>query len=113
MVENELKIKKLRFDNGDEYLDTRFKKFCYEHGIRMERTVPNMLQHNGVAEHMNQTLIERARSVCLQSGLPKQLWAKAVNITTYLINQGPSVRTIRSQNTRRGIKPKSGKTLTS
>ncbi|WVZ00646.1 hypothetical protein V8G54_026715 [Vigna mungo] len=93
MIENEtgLKIKKLRSDNGGEYEDTRFKKFCYEHGIRMERTVPGMPQHNGVAERMNRTLIEIARSLCLQSGLPKQLWAEAVNTTTYLINRGSSV----------------------
>ncbi|WVY97343.1 hypothetical protein V8G54_029494 [Vigna mungo] len=93
MVENEtgLKIKKLRSDNGGEYEDTRFKKFCYEHGIRMERTVPGMPQHNGVAERMNRTLTERARSLHLQSGLPKQFWAEAVNTATYLINRGPSV----------------------
>ncbi|WVZ16376.1 hypothetical protein V8G54_009358 [Vigna mungo] len=93
MVENEtgLKIKKLRSDNGGEYEDTRFKKFCYEHGIRMERTVPGTPQHNGVAERMNRTLTERARSLRLQSGLPKQFWAEAVNTATYLINRGPSV----------------------
>ncbi|CAA0826989.1 Unknown protein, partial [Striga hermonthica] len=52
MVENEtgLKIKKLRSNNGGEYVTTRFKKFCYEHEIRMERTVPGTPQHNGVAE---------------------------------------------------------------
>lgn len=44
MVENEagLKIKKLTTDNGDEYEDTRFKKFFYEHCIIMERTMPSM-----------------------------------------------------------------------
>ena len=93
MVENEtgLKIKKLRTDNGGEYEDTRFKKFCYEHGIRMERTVPGTPQHNGVAERMNRTLTERARSLRVQSGLPKQFWAEAVNTAAYLINRGPSV----------------------
>ena len=41
-VENEtgLKIKRLRSDNVGEYKDTKFKKFCYEHGIKMERVVP-------------------------------------------------------------------------
>ncbi|BBH04062.1 Toll-Interleukin-Resistance domain family protein [Prunus dulcis] len=93
MVENEtgLKIKRLRTDNGGEYEDTRFKKFCYEQGIRMERTVPGTPQHNGVAERMNRTLTERARSIRIQSGLPKQFWAEAVNTAAYLINRGPSV----------------------
>ncbi|KAK2366240.1 putative mitochondrial protein [Trifolium repens] len=93
MVETKtgLKVKKLRTDNGGEYEDTRFKKFCYEHGIRMERTVPGTPQHNGVAERMNRTLTERARSMRVQSGLSKQFWAEAVNTTAYLINRGPSV----------------------
>ncbi|RVW18807.1 Retrovirus-related Pol polyprotein from transposon TNT 1-94 [Vitis vinifera] len=40
-------------------------------GIRMEKTIPRTPQQNGVAERMNRTLNERAR--------------------TYLINRGPSV----------------------
>ncbi|KAK0578941.1 hypothetical protein LWI29_018731 [Acer saccharum] len=42
MVENEtsLKIKKLRSDNGGEYEDKEFKKFCYQSGIKLIRTVP-------------------------------------------------------------------------
>ena len=93
MVENEteLKIKRLINDNGGEYEDTKFKKFCYEHGIRMERTVPGTPQHNGIAERMNRTLTERARSLRVQSGLPKQFWAETVNTAAYLINRGPSV----------------------
>ena len=67
MVENEtgLKIKKLRSDNGGEYEDSEFKKFCYDSGIRLERTVPGTPQQNGVAERMNRTLTERARSMRL------------------------------------------------
>ncbi|XP_059664229.1 early nodulin-like protein 18 [Cornus florida] len=40
---------------------------------------------------MNRTLTERARSMRIHSGLPKQFWAEAVNTTSYLINRGPSV----------------------
>jgi hypothetical protein len=93
MVENEtgLKIKKLRSDNGGEYEDTGFKRLCFENGIRLERTVPGTPQQNGVAERMNRTLTERARSMRIQSGLPKQFWAEAINTAAYLINRGPSV----------------------
>ena len=46
IVENEisLKIKKLHFDNGGEYEDSKFKKFCYESEIKSERTVPGAPQ---------------------------------------------------------------------
>ena len=93
MVENKtnLKIKKLRTNNAGEYEDTRFKQFCYEHGIKMQRIVSGMPQQNGVAERMNRTLTERARSIRIQSGLPKQFWVEAINTTAYLINRGPSV----------------------
>ena len=40
---------------------------------------------------MNRILNERARSMRLHAGLPKTLWADAVNTAAYLINRGPSV----------------------
>ncbi|KAL5823214.1 hypothetical protein ACOSQ4_021114 [Xanthoceras sorbifolium] len=93
MVENEtgLKIKRLMSDNGGEYRDSRFREFCANSGIKMEKTVPMTPQQNGVAERMNRTLNERARSMRLHAGLPKMLWAEAVNTAAYLINRGPSV----------------------
>ena len=44
-----------------------------------------------MAERMNKTLNERARSMRLHAGLPKTFWANAVSTATYLINRGPSV----------------------
>jgi phage terminase large subunit GpA-like protein len=46
MVENEtdLKIKKLCLDNGGEYEDNEFKKFCYQSGIKLIRTMPSTPQ---------------------------------------------------------------------
>ena len=37
----------------------------------MEKTIPGTPQQNGVAERMNRTLNERARSMRLHDGLPK------------------------------------------
>ena len=93
MVENEtgLKIKRVRSDNGGEYRDNRFREFYANNGIKMEKTVRMTPQQNGVAERMNRTLNERARSMRTHAGLPKMLWAKAVNTATYLINRGPSI----------------------
>ncbi|KAE8725120.1 Polyadenylate-binding protein 7 [Hibiscus syriacus] len=93
MVENEtgLKVKRLRSDNGGEYRDNRFRDFCANNGIKMETTVPITPQQNGVAERMNRTLNERARSMRIHAGLPKFLWAEAINTAAYLINRGPSV----------------------
>ncbi|KAE8705011.1 Cytochrome P450 84A1 [Hibiscus syriacus] len=93
MVENEtgMKVKRLRSDNGGEYRNRRFRDFCANNGIKMETTVPMTPQQNGVAERMNRTLNERARSMRIHAGLPKFLWAEAINTASYLINRGPSV----------------------
>ncbi|KAE8693764.1 putative galacturonosyltransferase-like 4 [Hibiscus syriacus] len=93
MVENEtgMKVKRLRSDNGGEYKNRRFRDFCANNGIKMETTVPMTPQQNGVAEPMNRTLNERARSMRIHAGLPKFLWAEAINTAAYLINRGPSV----------------------
>ncbi|RVW62859.1 Retrovirus-related Pol polyprotein from transposon TNT 1-94 [Vitis vinifera] len=93
MVETEtsLKVKCLRSDNGGEYIDGGFSEYCATQGIRMEKTIPGTPQQNGVAERMNRTLNERARSMRLHAGLPKTFWADAVSTAGYLINRGPSV----------------------
>ena len=44
-----------------------------------------------MAERMNKTLNERARSMRLHAGLPKTFWADAVSTAAYLINRGLSV----------------------
>ena len=44
-----------------------------------------------MAEHMNRTPNEHARSMRLHAGLPKNLWADAVRHCNLMINRGPSV----------------------
>jgi len=53
----------LRGDNGGEYYDDKFKEFCTSRGIRRVKIVPENPHQNGVAEHMNKTILERARSM--------------------------------------------------
>ncbi|KAL8106789.1 hypothetical protein AgCh_023527 [Apium graveolens] len=91
-VENQtgLKVKSLMSDNGGEYSSDEFKSYCTEFGIRMIKTIPETPQQNGVAERMNRTLNERAKSMRLHAGLPKMFWADAVSTAAYLINRGPS-----------------------
>lgn len=90
-TETDLKLKCLRSDNGGEYIDGGLKEFCASQGIRMEKTIPGTPQQNGVAERMNRTINERARSMRLHAGLPLTFWADAVSTAVYLINRGPSI----------------------
>ena len=77
----------MRTDNGTEYTDKRFMEFCKIEGITRHFTTPGTPQQNGVAERMNRTIMERARCMRLNAGLPKEFWAKATNMTVYVINR--------------------------
>ena len=93
MVERETRnpLKRLRTDNGGEYISRKFKEYCSKHGIRLEKTVPGTPQHNGVVERMNQTIVEKVRCMLKLVKLPKSFWGEAVNTTTYLINRSLSI----------------------
>ncbi|KAM2683111.1 hypothetical protein EV1_044763 [Malus domestica] len=93
MVEREIgkPLKCLRSDNGGEYTSHQFREYCVKHGIRHEKTVPGTPQHNGVAERMNRTIMEKVRCMLRTAKLSKQFWGEAVRTACYLINRSPSV----------------------
>ena len=47
-------------------------------------------QQNVLAERMNRTLMDKVRSMLIQSQLPKGLWAKTLLTASYLVNLIPS-----------------------
>lgn len=66
------KLKTLRTDNGGEYTSNKFEKYLKDEGIRHEKTVPKTPKQNGVAERLNRTLVESARSMLLDANLSKR-----------------------------------------
>ncbi|UYV63201.1 hypothetical protein LAZ67_2003420 [Cordylochernes scorpioides] len=68
-------------------LEGEFNKFLNENGIKRQLTVPRTPRENGTAERMNQTLLNTARCILLESGIPKSFWADAVNTACYLRNK--------------------------
>lgn len=85
-----LKVAHLYCDNGREYLSNEFKDFCAQKGIQYHLTIPYTPQLNSIAERMNRTLVEKARSMIYGADLNKQLWGEAVLTATYLINLSPT-----------------------
>ncbi len=81
------KIVKLRTDNGTEYLSTEFQEYLKSREIQHELTVAYTPQQNGIAERMNQTLMESARSMMYHAHLPKKFWAEAIATAAYLKNR--------------------------
>lgn len=84
------KIVYLYCDNGGEYLSNEFREYCVQKGITFHLTVPHTPQQNGVAERMNRTITEKARTMIFTSGLEKLFWGEAVLTATYLINILPT-----------------------
>ena len=89
MVENhiEKKIKTLRLDNGGEFTSESFKILCRESGIKREMSTPYNPQQNGIAERKNRTIMEAAKAMLHDQGLPMHLWAEAVRATVCVQNK--------------------------
>lgn len=92
LVENQtnLRIKKIRTDNGLEYCNYPFENYLKKYGIIHETTVPYTPEQNGVSERMNRTIIEKARSILQDSGLNKKFWGEAVMTAIYVKNRSPT-----------------------
>src|SRR5438105_1722314 len=85
--EFEVKIKRIRSDNGSEFKNTSIEKFLDEEGIKHEFSAPYTPQKNGVVERKNRTLIEAARTMLDEYKTSDQFWAEAVNTACHAINR--------------------------
>lgn len=66
-------ISKLTVDQGREYCSGNQMKFYKEKGIKIEATVAYSPQQNGVAERFNRTLVEKVRTMLIDSKMPKSM----------------------------------------
>ena len=57
------KLKKLRSENGGEYKSENFQNYCKNEGILQEFTAAYSPNQNGVAERLNRTILDKARSM--------------------------------------------------
>jgi hypothetical protein len=91
-VENQTgrKIKILQTDNGSEYCSTEFSDYLKSKGIIHRRSAPYTPEQNGLAERMNRTIVESARSMLSHANLNQNYWGEAVNTATYIRNRCPS-----------------------
>lgn len=85
-----LKISKLRCDNGREFVNDDLKNWCKKRGIIMDLTTPYTPQLNGKAERMNRTLIEKTRALLTDAQRDKSFWGEAARTAAYLINRSPT-----------------------
>ena len=81
------KPKIFRSDRGTEYLNVKLQDYFKKEGIKTQTTVGYAPEQNGVAERKNRTLVEAARTMLIDSGLPKYLWTEAINEANYNLNR--------------------------
>ncbi|XP_072758710.1 uncharacterized protein [Anoplolepis gracilipes] len=82
------KIKAIQSDNGREYVNKEFDE--YLKGIQRRFTTAYTPEQNGIAERKNRTLVDSARYLLLQFGLPPLFWAEAVHTVNYMKNCCPT-----------------------
>ena len=89
--QTERKVKLLRNDNGGEFCSDVFDDYCRNEGIVRHHTISHTPRQNGVAEHMNRTIISKARCMLSNARMGKHFWVEAANTACYLINRSPSI----------------------
>ena len=71
-------VKRIRTDKGGEYVSAALSAEFDKLGIWHEETAGYTPEQNGIAERLNRTLMERARTMLSESGLPASLWGYAI-----------------------------------
>lgn len=85
-----IKVFKLRSDNGREFINDDIKTWCKRRGTILDTTTPYSPQLNGKAERMNRTLIEKTRALLAEERANKNLWGEALRTAAFLTNRSPT-----------------------
>ncbi|CAN1754083.1 Retrovirus-related Pol polyprotein from transposon TNT 1-94 [Linum perenne] len=89
MVKNQFgrTVKVIRSDQGKEFLMT---KFFSDHGILHQMSCVETPQQNARVERKHQHILNVARALQFQAGLPLPFWSDCVLHAVYLINRMPT-----------------------
>jgi transposase InsO family protein len=85
--EFELKVKKIRSNNGSEFKNLQVEEYLEEEGIKHEFSAPYTPQQNGIVERKNRTLIYMPRTMLGEYKMPERFWSEVVNTTCDAINR--------------------------
>ncbi|GJU36995.1 retrovirus-related pol polyprotein from transposon TNT 1-94, partial [Tanacetum coccineum] len=80
-------IRRIRIDNGTEFVNQTLREYYEKVGISHETYVARSPQQNGVVERRNRTLIEAACTMLIYAKALLLLWAEAVATACYTQNR--------------------------
>nr|GEW26489.1 retrovirus-related Pol polyprotein from transposon TNT 1-94 [Tanacetum cinerariifolium] len=85
MIQVRLKVlvRRIRTDNGTEFVNLTLREYYEQVGISHETSVACSSQQNGVVERRNRTLIEAARTMLIYAQALLFLWEEAVATACY------------------------------
>ncbi|GKB85257.1 putative RNA-directed DNA polymerase [Tanacetum coccineum] len=84
------KVKVVRSDNGTEFVNNHLTSLFSNLGIIHQTSCAYTPQQNGIAERKHRHLLNVARSLMFQGGIPLYMWPECVLTAVYLINRLPS-----------------------
>ncbi|GKC80434.1 putative reverse transcriptase domain-containing protein [Tanacetum coccineum] len=82
-----LPIRRIRTDNGTEFVNNTLREYYENVGISHETSIARSPQQNGVIERRNRMLIEVARTMLIYAKASLFLWAEAVATACYTQNR--------------------------
>lgn len=83
-------MKALRADGGREFISIKLQSFCETRGIAIKYAAPYIHKENGLAERGWRTIVTMKDSMLIDSGLPNDFWAEAIETANYLCNRLPT-----------------------
>ncbi|GKD89617.1 retrovirus-related pol polyprotein from transposon TNT 1-94 [Tanacetum coccineum] len=89
MIQVRLKtlVRRIRTDNGTEFVNQTLREYYEKVGISHETSVARSSQQNGVVKRRNRTLIEATRTMLIYAKALLFLWAEAVATTCFTQNR--------------------------
>ncbi len=86
------KTKSLRSDRGTEFVNADMAALFSSRNIEHEEVPVYSPESNGLAERSNRTVLDKARCLLQDSGLPNMFWGEAVRHAVMLKNISPMSR---------------------
>ncbi|KAI3730698.1 hypothetical protein L1987_61872 [Smallanthus sonchifolius] len=83
-------VKVFRSDNGTEFVNNQMSDFVKKNGIIHQTSCAHTPQQNDIVERKHRHLLNVARTLLFQSGVPLGFWSDCVLTAAYLINRTPS-----------------------
>nr|GFC21288.1 putative ribonuclease H-like domain-containing protein [Tanacetum cinerariifolium] len=80
-------VRRIRTDNGTEFVNQTLRDYYEEVGISHETSVARSPQQNGVVKRRNRTLSEAARTMLIYAQAPLFLWAEVVATVCFTQNR--------------------------